>query len=62
MRNLDFENLWIFAGVTLTVWVVIFVAIELTISNGTVQSGIIQGVMGGLAYTVAYKAFQKYSS
>lgn len=59
--DLDFENPWFTAAVTITVWVTIFVAAELMLFDGTIQSGVIKGVTGGITYIVAYKLLQNYS-
>ena len=61
MRDLDFENPWIFTIVTISIWILIFSVIEIGFTNGSLQSGIIQGFLGGLAYSITYKAIQKFS-
>lgn len=58
--ELEFENPWVFGVVTVSLWTLIFTVIHAGLFNGNIQSGAIQGFIGGLAYTIAYKSFQKY--
>lgn len=61
MVDLDFENIWIYTAVTVSLWILIFTALELLFSNGNIWDGIIPGLFGGISYAAAYRLFQKYS-
>jgi hypothetical protein len=61
INDLDLENSWIFTIVTVTIWILIATVIEVVFTNGSLQSGIIYGFAGGLAYSITYKTIQKFS-
>jgi hypothetical protein len=61
VRDLDFENPLVFTIVTISIWILIATVIEIGFTNGNLESGIIYGFAGGLAYSITYKAIQKFS-
>jgi membrane associated rhomboid family serine protease len=60
MVDPDFDNPWIFTGVTVAIWVLVFVAIQVVIFDNSLMSGAVQGFLGGLAYSIAVKIIQRF--
>ena len=60
MIDLDFDNPWIFTGVTVAIWMIVFVVIQAAIFKNSLVSGAVQGFLGGLAYSIAVKALQRF--
>lgn len=61
MKDLDLESPWIFTAATISLWILIFTVVEVGFTDGSLQSGIIQGFTGGLAFAIVYQAIQKFS-
>lgn len=61
MKDLYFENPWVFTVLTVTIWIIIATGIEVFLINEQWQGGVIKGLTGGLAYAITYMAIQKYA-
>lgn len=50
----DLDSPWLIGIILIAVWVVISVATEAFLLNGTIREGIIRGLFGGSAFAVVY--------
>lgn len=56
---LDLESPLIFTIFTVAVWILIAILIEAAFTDGSLESGFIKGLAGGIAYSITYNFIQK---
>lgn len=59
MAGVDTENLLVFAAVVTVVWVVIVGTLEVLLFDGTLRSAVVQGLVGGVVFALAYSFFRR---
>jgi len=54
MSLVGFENPWLFGGVVVGIWAVIWTALSVVVFDGSALGAAVQGVAGGGAFVATY--------
>lgn len=54
MEHVDVRNPWVFTGVIILVWVLLWAGIEVLLFDDDLLGAVITGVLSGLAFAISY--------
>jgi len=54
MEEISLEHPWIFTGVVVVVWILLWIGIEVILFNDDVTGAVITGTASGLAFALLY--------
>ena len=54
MEEISLEHPWIFTGVVVVVWILLWIGIEVILFNDDVTGAVITGAASGLAFALLY--------
>ena len=54
MATVISENRWLFAVVTISIWIALFLALEFVLFGEELLTGVVRGAAGGIAFVFIY--------